>query len=78
MKSIDKFKDRLAQLAVFGIGGAGAIALIVFLCTFVFAIIGWAVITVVGLFTTVGSVGYFGCTAIGIAVSIIVAVFRSS
>ena len=43
---------------------------IVLLATTPFAVLGWAVSTIVGLFTTV-AVSYFDCVAIGIGVAIV-------
>lgn len=47
------------------------ITLAVFLVASIFWIVGWAVLTVIGLFTTVGVVGYWATVGIGFAVAIV-------
>jgi len=47
-----------------------AVMAVVLLATTPFALIGWAMATMVGLFTTV-SVSYFDCVALGIGVGIV-------
>ncbi len=56
--------------------GIAAIALIIFCSTVGFAIIGWAIAVVIGLFSTVDISGYFTYTAIGMVATLVVALLR--
>lgn len=71
-KSIQEF---IVSLVTMGFWGFVAIAAVVFCVTIIFAIIGWAIVTVASIFITVTVSGYWSYTAIGIAVCIVAAVF---
>jgi len=43
---------------------------VVLLATLPFAFIGWAITTIIGLFTTI-SASYFDCVAVGIGIAIV-------
>lgn len=47
-----------------------AVLAVILLATLPFAFIGWAVTTIIGLFTTI-SASYFDCVAVGIGVAIV-------
>lgn len=47
---------------------------VVFIVSMPFAIIGWASTTVVGLFTPIATIGYWGNTGYGAAISIVATV----
>jgi len=66
------FKDLFTFTGI----GIVAIVTIIFFATIGFAIIGWAIAVVIGLFGTVDIGGYFTYTAIGIVASFIVYLFR--
>lgn len=73
------FKELLELASDVSVGIAGiavGIAVIIFFVTIGWAIIGWCVIAVVGLFTPVAVSGYFTYTAIGLVTHLIVGIFK--
>ena len=76
MKDFIILKDFLISLFTMGALGALAIIVIVFLVTIGWALIGWCIVAVVGLFTTVSVSGYFTYTAIGLVTHLIVGIFK--
>ena len=51
------------------------IAAVVFIISLPFALTGWAVLTVIGLFTEIAAFGYWATAGLGLAVAIVVNLF---
>ena len=63
----------VAFAAIFIVGGAAL--LIILIASLVFWVVGWAVLAVVGIFTTVAVTGYWATAGVGLAICILGAIF---
>ena len=73
------FKELLKLTGLGAAGSAGiafGIAVIIFFVTIGWALLGWCVVAVVGIFTPVAVSGYFTYTAIGLLINLIIAILR--
>ena len=66
----------LSELLEMGFWGFVILAGVLFIFTIIWAVIGWALVVFISLFTTVAPLGYFGYTGIGLAFCIIGSVFK--
>ena len=73
------FKELLENIGLGLVGTAGiafGIAVVIFFITIGWALIGWCIVAVVGLFTTVTVSGYFTYTAIGFVTHLIIRIIK--
>jgi hypothetical protein len=66
--------SEVAFATVFIVGGSALF--IISVASLVFWVVGWAVLAVVGIFTTVAVTGYWATAGVGLAICILGAIFR--